>query len=362
MRLLAIRSISCFLTLLPAAAAQRQVLKGMDVFGVAPGSVTELERCFGAAARDFVAASTARDRSRALELKEKLERQIKEAGGFAAAAIGTVHYPDPDLPVFLTFNLTLAGRKPPIELLAEPGQDVPDPDGLLASWREYDKIGNTIGFEVGQPEPSCPVYHCIHGFDHPKLRPFADLFARKVPASLGDLVRVLRTDKDAEDRAVAAFLLAHLSSARDVVEVLLPQVRDSNLSVRNNVMRVLASMADRGAGGAIPPEPILPFLRSQVGTDRNKAAAIIAGLAADKRHRKLLIGRAGCDLVRLLEMKQPNQNDWAHRALVKLHGKDLGLSDAAAWRQWLKTQRVTCQPEPEIRPGQLCPLSSPEPR
>jgi hypothetical protein len=50
-----------------------------------------------------------------------------------------------------------------------------------------------------------------------------------------------------------------------------------------------------------------------------------------------------------------------HRALVNLRGKDLGASNPAAWRQWLEAQRVTCQPEPEIRPGQLCPLPSPEP-
>jgi hypothetical protein len=126
-------------------------------------------------------------------------------------------------------------------------------------------------------------------------------------------------------------------------------------------MRVLAYMADHGTAGSIPPEPFFPFLRSPNGTDRNKSVAIIAGLAGDKRHRKLLIRRAGCDLVRLLETKQPNQNDWAHRTLVKLHGKDLGFSDAAAWRRWLEIQGVTCQPEPELRPGQLCPLPSPEP-
>jgi hypothetical protein len=346
------------LALLQVPAAHPQAL---DVFGVTPGSVAELERCFGAAARELVAASETTDRVHARELEERLERKIKEAGAFEAVDISIVHYFEPGLPAALTFNLTPAGKGASIKFLPEPEQEVPDPDGLLASWREYQKIGTALELadQLDSP-PSCPgAHHCVSGFDHPKLRPYGDVFTQKVPARREDLVRVLTMDKDATDRAAAAFLLAHLPAARDVVEALLPRLYDPASSVRNNVMRVFAYMADHGTAGSISPEPILPFLRSPVGTDRNKAVAIVAGLASDKRHRKLLIGRAGCDLVRLLEMKQPNQNDWAHRALVKLRGKDLGASDPAAWRRWLKTQKVTCQPEPEIRPGQLCPLLPP---
>lgn len=359
MRLLPIGSLVFILALLPSIAAHPQPLAGMDAFGVAPESISELERCFGAAAREFVSASSARDRGRARKLEEKLERQIQEAGSFEAVDIGGVWYSDPDR-VFLTFNLTLAGEKLPVELLPAPEQDVPDPNGLLASWREYARIGNPLTWEDAQPDSPCPVHHCLFGFDHPKLRPYLDLFNREVPAHRNELVAVLRTDKDAADRATAAYLLAHLPKVGDVVEALLPQVRDPEPSVRNNVVRVLAYMATHGKGGSIPLEPFLPFLRSPDGTDRNKAVAVVAGLAAEKRHRKLLIRLAGCDLVRLLEMKQPNQNDYAHRALVKLRGKDLGASDPAAWRRWLKSQRVICQPEPEIRPGQLCPLHSPD--
>lgn len=329
-----------------------QATEQMDVFGVAPGSVTELERCFGEAARELVAASPPRSR----ELEEKLELRIKEAGGFQAVDISITRYSESSFPFVLTFNLEVAGKGAPIKLLPEPDQDVPDPDGLLASWWEYEKIASaTVGF--AQAEPSCPAHHCTYGFDHPKLHPFIEMFARKVPAKRDELVEVLQADKDAKKRIAAAYLLAHLPSAQQVAEALLPRLRDPSPSVRNSVLRVLAYMADHGAAGPIPVEPILPFLSSQVATDRNKAVAIVAGLAPDKRYRTPLIGRAGCNLVRLLEMKQPNQSDWAHRALVSLRGEDLGASNPAAWKEWLGTQGAACQQDLEIGAGKLCPLS-----
>ena len=106
-------------------------------------------------------------------------------------------------------------------------------------------------------------------------------------------------------------------------------------------------------------DPVLPFLASPVLTDRNKAASIVAAMAGDKRNRKLLIHRSGCDLVRLTELKQTNQTEFAHGALVKLRGADLKPSNPAAWRKWLKAQGVTCRTEPEIGPGKLCPLQPP---
>ena len=109
----------------------------MDVFGVTPGSITELQRCFGEAAREYLtAASTPGNGPRAHELETKLEEQIKAAGGFEAVEISAVHYFQPNVPSDLTFNITPKGQKPSIVYMPEPKEDVPDPDGLLASWRE----------------------------------------------------------------------------------------------------------------------------------------------------------------------------------------------------------------------------------
>ena len=330
----------------------------MDVFGVAPGSIAELDRCFGTAAREYVtAASTPGQGAHARELEARLERKILEAGGFEAVTISAVHYAAPQVPSDLTFNITLAQKKPWIEYLPEPKDDVPDPDGLLASWQAYEKIGSALDY-AGQlaESPPCPAHHCLYGFDHPKLRPYGERFAQKVPADRTELIRVLRMDKSAKDRASAAYLLAHLPDARDVLDTLLPQLRDPSSTVRNSVLRVIALMAEHGEVQSVSLEPILPFLASPVLTDRNKAVSIIAALAGDKRHRQILIHRSGCDLVRLLETMQPNQNEFAHRALSELRQADLGASNPAAWREWLLTQGVSCPMEKEIRPGTLCPM------
>ena len=166
---------------------------------------------------------------------------------------------------------------------------------------------------------------------------------------------MLLSDKDAGDRSAAAFLLAHLPRTKAVVKALLPGLLDPDPSVRNNVMRVFAFMADQGSTRPIPAEPFLPFLASTSLTDRNKAVAIVAALSAEKRHQALLLDRAACDLVRLLEMKQPNQSEFAHTALVRLRGADLGAANSSAWRDWLEqNQERVCQPEPEISIGDLC--------
>ncbi len=336
-------------------------LGNMDVFGVAPGSIVELERCFDREAREYVtAASTGGRQVQARELEKKLEQEIKQAGGFEAVEVSAVHYSAPHVPSDLTFNITLANKKPWIEYLPMPKDNVPDPDGLLASWREYEKIGSALDYTGEIAEPTqCPAHHCTYGFDHPKLRPYGDKFTQKVPADRIELIRVLRTDKDDKKRGTAAYLLAHLPEAKDVLGTLLPQLNDPSPYVRNSVMRVVALMAEHGEARSISLEPILPFLASPSLTDRNKAVSIVAALADDKSRRELLIHRSGCGLVRLLETKQPNQNEFAHRALVKLRGQDLGIANFPAWRKWLQTQGVSCQAEPEIGPGKLCPLTAP---
>ncbi len=273
--------------------------------------------------------------------------------------ITIVNYFEPHVPSDLTFDITLAGKKPTIEYLPQPIGDIPDPDGLLASWKQYEKLGSALDFagEIIDSVP-CPAHHCIYGFVHPKLRPYGEKFARQVPADRAELIRVLRTDKDEKKRGTAAYLLAHLPEAKDVLATLLPQLRDPSSHVRNSVMRVIALMAEHGEARSVPLEQILPFLASPVLTDRNKAVSIVAALT-DNKNRNLLIHRSGCDLVRLLETKQPNQNEFAHRTLVKLRGEDLGAADPAAWRKWLQTQGVSCPAETEIGRGKLCPLTAP---
>jgi hypothetical protein len=344
-------------------SARAEVLGSMDVFGLAPGSIAELERCFGAATREFAAASGAGNPSRARELEADLERRIKEAGGFQGVEISVVHYFKPSTPSNLTFNITVVGKKPVVEYLPEPKEGISDPDGLLASWQEYEKLGSALDFD-GQiaDSPPCPAHHCAFGFDHPKLRPYGELFSQKVPLRRVELVKVLNADRDPKKRAAAAYLLAHLTDAREVLSALLPRMRDPAASPRNSVLRVLGYMAEHGEGGSIPVAPVLPFLRSLTLTDRNKAVGIVAALSADKKKQRLLVRGAGCDLARLLELKQPNQVDFAREALVKLRGSDLESSTPEAWRSWLKTQGVSCRSdELLLKTGSLCPLPPPSP-
>jgi len=342
---------------IPSPPSAAQGLGSVDVFGLNPESIVELDRCFGSKVQELVAAASVADPKQA-EILKGLERQVLEAGGFEDVAVSMVFGFDPKSPFYLTFNVTPKGGRPPIRYRTAPLGEIADPEGLVASWREYEKLGGflDVSGEIAEV-PSCPAHHCLFGFDHPRLKPFGELFTREVPRRKKELIRLLRSDRDPKKRAAAAYLLAHLPSKAEVVQALLPTLRDPDGDPRNSALRVLDAMADRGEGATIPLAPILPFLRSPVLTDRNKASSLVATFAADPSKRGALLRGAGCALARLLELRQPNQVEFARRALVRLRGVDLTPSSADAWRSWLKTRGVSCRSrEPLLEPGSLCPV------
>src|SRR5438445_4845467 len=106
---------------------------------------------------------------------------------------------------------------------------------------KYEKIGFSLVYSE-KKFPSyviCPAHHCLFGFDHPKLQKYKILFNDSVEKNKYKLVDVLRNEKDENKRAAAAFLLAHIKSAKELVTILIPSIDDPNEKVRNNTMRVI---------------------------------------------------------------------------------------------------------------------------
>jgi len=316
-------------------------LERVDVFGSHQLSREAVLERWGDRLVALMHATDDNRRPESSALENQIETEIRKAGSFALVRVSIISYFVPRL-TYITIDLVdEADRARRMTFAPAPVGDVPDPDGLLALWDEYQHAAMQLlmdGTIKPKKEP-CPFWHCIT-FAHESLAKYKDAFAARVQAHERELASVLRDDKRANHRAAAAFLLAHIASGERVVELMLPSIRDPEELVRNNAMRVLALIAADHPEIAIPLDPVIEALSFPTTTDRNKASAILDGLT---KHGNLsdalrtdIRMRAGSVLVELLALRQPNNHDFAYKILKHVSGKDFGEHAIAAWRAWLK--------------------------
>lgn len=157
-----------------------------------------------------------------------------------------------------------------------------------------------------------------------------------------DLLRaVLRNSANAEQRALAAQVIAYTSEKRSVVPDLVDAVRDPNEEVRNNAMRALAVMAmyeqaHPEAGLNVPHAPFIDMLNSIAWTDRNKASFALAALTTS-RDPKLLAELRARALDALVEMTRWRAEGHAMAPAVIL-GRVAGLSDPQIFETFQKNR------------------------
>lgn len=93
---------------------------------------------------------------------------------------------------------------------------------------------------------------------------------------------VLKRSTSDRERIAAAWIAGYVHQGSDQLAALLHAVMDSDDTVRNNAMRVLAVLAshDGGIARRIPPEPFVPMLGSLTWSDRNKAMFLLDPITA----------------------------------------------------------------------------------
>jgi len=111
----------------------------------------------------------------------------------------------------------------------------------------------------------------------PATRAIQERFIAFAARDLKLLRDVLRHSSDAEQRALAAEVIAYAPDKQAVVNDLVFAMRDPAEAVRNNTMRALAVMAELGRGTSkpriqIPARPFIEMLNSVEWTDRNKSS------------------------------------------------------------------------------------------
>jgi hypothetical protein len=254
-----------------------------------------------------------------------LEQKLRAEPGIAYAKISVITYFKPRN-TFVTVDLVdEVDRAKRMTFAPQPTGKHEDPGGLVAMWSAYEEKALTLLAE-GKMSPAagdCPFWHCI-SFGHESLLPYKEAFATRVPAVEDKLAEILRDDADDRARGAAAYLLAHIASGQRVVELMVSAIRDPSEYARNSVMRVLAMIAQHHPEIPIPLAPVLAALRFPSTTDRNKASAILDGIAkhADAETKRQIDAQVGDVLEQMAAMKQPNNVEYAKSILANVRSGD----------------------------------------
>jgi hypothetical protein len=343
--------------------AQDVPVKGFDVFGTTRISIEQIKQRFGNDIERLVQAIAAHDDKTFIDLYSKVTLGIQAMGDFAYAEISPIIYFDKGNYCYVTIDIVeQRDKKRRLTFLPSPRKQFSDPDGLLAAWHQYEQTALTLveNDEVKTDRVRCPALHCIWGFDHPSLKSHEEIFQTKVPKNKETLKAILREDEKETHRARAALLLAHISDPQELVQALLPSMKDSSSFVRNSVLRVLSQIAKERRDVAIPVDPFLDALDLPSTIERSKALTTLDELATHDENKGTLIRRGGARLIQILKLLQPNNHDYAYTILKKISGKDFGERNYKAWQQWLERQRRHRPIDPRVRLSSMPAIANSE--
>ncbi len=310
---------------------------GFDVFGTEQLDKKKIEVVVGEKIATLACVSAEGNSEKSAALRKDITEELGKLGSFAYVGLSVVHYFNASIRTYVTVDLVDSKeRETRMPFRDPPTQEFQDPRGLILLWSEYEDTALNLGFGEVNPDPEqCPAFHCLFGFDHPQLQPYEKQFREGVQRVWARLKKILRFAKNPRIRGAAAFLLAHSKDGEKLVELLLEAMKDPDSHVRNNAMRVLAYISQHRRDVRIPIAPVVRALNFPATTDRNKAAAILDGLADNPGHKDFLLREAGPILLEMLSLNQPNNHDLAYGILKKVSGEDFGDRDLRAWEEWL---------------------------
>lgn len=279
----------------------------------------------------------------ALTKEQEITDKIKKKFGFSDANWSIVQFFEPGrLAVHITLDVVEPGEaKTRMPFLPEPQQAFADPDGLIENWQSYENTALSL-VERGELAPDttkCVAFHCPFGHKHPHLKKYESIFVNGVKKNQTQLAQILQNDKRPMYRGAAAFLLAYMKDGKKLVDLMLSRVKDPEAFVRNNVLRVLGHVAEFHPEYIIPIRPILPALQFPRVSDRSKSMFVVYAQAQSSAKTRDVILKSGAvpSLISIIQSKQPDQRELAHRVLRKISAKDYPVDDAQSWKNWYAT-------------------------
>lgn len=310
----------------------------VDVYGSSRINDVVLKETLGHDLDQWLKMGIAGD-PRSVEVESKLAAKVKNKFGFAEADWSIVEYFEPGDPaIHITLDVVekedQARREP---FLKAPTGEFKDPEGLIKAWMEYEDTAIEL-VESGQLEPEadeCVAFHCPFGHVHPKLKKYEKIFVEGVKKHEKELALIQSQDRRPEWRAAATYLLPYLKDGKKVISLMVDRIKDPEVMVRNNALRVLGDIAEFNPEFIIPVKPLLEALEFPRVSDRSKAIYVVYLLALNSKDaREQVLKSSVPTLIQMLGCKQPDHHDIAHGILRKISGKEFAATDASAWKGW----------------------------
>ena len=178
---------------------------------------------------------------------------------------------------------------PHIRYRTSPHGAITLPDEIIRAAREFDGAVREAAL-AGDAGEDDSQGHAL--MNNPRGRAIQEKFIVFAARDEALLRKVLHESANAEQRAIAAEVIAYAVDKRKVIGDLVNAVSDPDEGVRNNAARALAVIAvlavrKPASGITIPAEPFVRMLSSLIWSDRNKSSFALMQLT-ESRDPKLL--------------------------------------------------------------------------
>ncbi|MCX5789690.1 MAG: HEAT repeat domain-containing protein [Elusimicrobia bacterium] len=345
-------AVACLALAAPARAAVE--LAGLEVYGTTRLTDQQAQARYGNAVAQLVrlkARDTPNSRRAFDHAARRVENDLVEKYGFVFARLSwSDFFADGKHKAFLDIDVVEpADRAARMPFKAAARKSTPDPAGLLAHWTQYNDLGWRL-FKSGELSinHNCLAAYCEWGTETLALKTYEEKFVSVAKDHKEALQKVVRLDKDPLKRASAVYLLAYLPDIQESAKLIEDGLDDPDPEVRTAALKVYAEYAANHKEVSLPREKIAAALDYPTAADRSRAIAVVAGMASNPLYRRFLIAKAGSQMLRLMQSKEPSLSDTAYAAIGILSGETFKRENIAAWQSWLTQARA----HPEAPPAE----------
>lgn len=315
-------------------------IASVDIFGTDRVTDTQIREFFGKELDTWIQAGMSGN-PKAGDMEISLADKALKKFKFETAQWSIVqHFVPQGVAIHLTLDVVEPKDKATrANFLPDPKGEFADPEGLIKSWQTYENLALDL-VEEGKLLPEverCKAFHCPFGHKHASLAKYEPMFVGGLKRHHREISEILKSDRRPEYRAAAAFLLAYHTDGKALVEAMLERIRDSDVVVRNNVLRVLGDVAEFHRDLVIPIAPVLPALNFPRVSDRSKSLFVVHLLTEQsEKVRETVRATQVPQLLKLMANWQPDHRELAHNILRRLSGKDYAPNDMRSWERWAR--------------------------
>lgn len=340
----AMKTIALACLLLAPASARAQstaTLRGIDVYRSTVLNPARARELFGERLNQLVFMRNQRrpaSSDKAEAIRKELEREAGKLPGVAWAALTlSEYYTSVDHALYAIFDVVDESDRGRLAFLPPQKKSLPDPDGLIAAWKQYYDLGSALSKRGEMPvdRPDCPGFYCLWGGHTPELAALQKRFVAGASARERDLRGSLSWDMDADKRAAALFVLSYGPRGEKVLESCRNALKDSSPVVRGAALQILADVINHRKDLPVSADDVMPLLDDPSVSVRGKTLGLLVPLADDPVQRKKLMAVVP-RLVDMLKLSEPSAGDLAYTVLGQLSQKSLDRRDFAGWETWAR--------------------------